>query len=425
MSADKYHVHEFVQKNDSSGKTKGYSERKLAEIYIKAYPDCGLKLATVRTFIGRSRRNQIGDRTEEFNPSQIATGTDNPLLPTHDEVTEDNVRKVVQSDIAKARTAAKLREAEFKYKHVLRELEEADKRFDALIQIKEEVTIHQIDPVLSQSKHEAIPVIMLSDWHFEERVDDFTINGLNHYNLEIASKRWVTCIQGSLKLVNKERLSSDISQAVVWLGGDFITGYIHEELEENNYLSPTQATRFAKEKIITALKFYLEHGKFKKITVVCNYGNHGRTNKKPRISSAYKNSYEWMMYQDIRDYFSNENRLDFVSPSGMFAYVNIMQLTCRFFHGENIKFGGGIGGLTVPLIKAIHRLNIQLPADYNFMGHFHQYWEATKDCTVNGSGIGFNAYAQSIGASCEPPVQGFRLVDSKYGMTTKLPIFCE
>ena len=56
--------------------------------------------------------------------------------------------------------------------------------------------------------------------------------------------------------------------------------YIHEELEESNYLSPTQATRFAKEKkIITAIKFYLQHGKFDKITVVCNYGNHGRTNK--------------------------------------------------------------------------------------------------------------------------------------------------
>ena len=108
------------------------------------------------------------------------------------------------------------------------------------------MAIEFIEPVLSSSK-KACPIIQLSDWHFEERVDAATINDLNEYNLEIAAERWVACIQNNLKLVHKERHSSDIKQICLWLGGDFITGYIHEELEESNYLSPTQATRFAKE----------------------------------------------------------------------------------------------------------------------------------------------------------------------------------
>jgi hypothetical protein len=44
---------------------------------------------------------------------------------------------------------------------------------------------------------------------------------------------------------------------------------------------------------------------------------------------------------------------------------------------------------------------------------------------VNGSGIGFNAYAQRIGASPEEPMQGFCLLDKKYGLTIKTPIFCK
>lgn len=342
-----------------------------------------------------------------------------PLQPPKD------ISTLVLEDISNLRLGAKYNELKRKYSHLIVSLEESEKRFDALINIKENSNINQsISPIIQKSLSEVTPVIMLSDWHFEERVDADTINNLNEYNLEIAGERWTRCIQNSLRLVNKERSSSEINELVLWLGGDFITGYIHEELEESNYLSPTQATRFAKEKIITAIKFYLEYGKFTKITIICNYGNHGRTNKKPRVSTGYKNSYEWMMYNDIADYFIGEKRVDFIIPNGLFAYFKIYDVNCRFWHGDTIKYGGGIGGLTVPLIKAISRYNDSIKADYNFMGHYHQCWEATKDCFVNGSGIGFSPYAQRIGASPEVPQQGFKLIDRKRGPTGKFTINC-
>ena len=98
---------------------------------------------------------------------------------------------------------------------------------------------------------------------------------------------------------------------------------------------------------------------------------------------------------------------------------------CRFWHGDSVKYGGGIGGLTIPLIKAIHKYNEQVDAYFNFMGHYHQLWQATRDCIVNGSGIGVSPYAQRIGASPEEPMQSFALMDNKYGITAKMPIFCK
>ncbi len=396
-----------------------------ARAFMKANPDIGYidSLGIKHYYKESTIANYFKEVRVADKKSTLIVGT---IIPKEEKESEEEIfRKKIREDIQKYQDVNKLKEAKAKYEFALRELDESNKRFDALISIKEPVDIHTIEPSIGENKHEAIPIILLSDWHFEERVDDYTINGMNHYNLEIAAARWLNCIQNSLKLVHKERHSSDIKQLILWLGGDFITGYIHEELEENNYLSPTEATRFAKEKIITAIKFYLEHGKFDKITIVCNYGNHGRVHKKPRISTGYKNSYEWMMYKDIEDYFAGNKKLEFHIPNGLFAYVNTFDNTLRFWHGDTIKYGGGIGGLTVPLIKSIHRMNQQIKADYNFMGHFHQFWEATRDCIVNGSGIGFNAYAQVIGASPEKPIQGFRLLDSKYGMTTKLPIYCE
>lgn len=338
---------------------------------------------------------------------------------------EPTIKEKILGDLTKRKENAKIKELEKRYDYLLAELDESEKRFDTLLNIKDPVTIGRIDPILSKEKHESIPVIQLSDWHFEEKIEAKTINGLNEYNLEIASYRWNKCVQNSLKLVHKERQSSDISQLCLWLGGDFITGYIHEELEENNYLSPTQATRFAKEKIITAINFYLQHGKFEKITIPCNFGNHGRTTKKPRASTGYKNSYEWMMFLDIADYFSNNKKVEFIIPNGIFAYVDIMGFMSRFWHGDSIKYGGGIGGLTIPLIKAIQRYDEQTKAKYNFMGHYHQLWQATKSCKVNGSGIGFSPYAQMICASPEEPKQAFNLIDSKYGMTTQMEIYCK
>jgi hypothetical protein len=333
--------------------------------------------------------------------------------------------ELIREDIAKRAAQAKVRELESKYKALLDDYVESEKRFDTLVGIKEPVSFTKIETDLSSGKHTGVAVVQLSDWHFEERVDPLTINGMNEYNLEIANLRWNKCIQNTVKLLRKERGAITIDTMVLWLGGDFITGYIHEELEEGNYLSPTEATRFAKEKIIVAIKFLLEHGDLKKIVIPCNFGNHGRTNKKPRVSTGYKNSYEWMMFKDVEDYFKHESRVEFIIPNGLFAYIDIMGWVGRFWHGDSIKYQGGIGGLTIPLIKAIQRYDQQQKADYNFMGHYHQFWQATKNCIVNGSGIGFSAYAQRIGASPEDPVQAFSIIDQKYGLTIRCPIFCK
>lgn len=311
------------------------------------------------------------------------------------------------------------------YEHLKKEHNLLEVRYSTLLNIKDDYsTVKIIEKPISSIKNAATPIILLSDWHFEETVDPATINFLNEYNLDIAEKRWFKCIQNSLRLVQLDREHSEIKNLVLWLGGDFITGYIHDELIENNSLSPTQATRFAKKRIISAIEFYLQYGNFENIHIVCNFGNHGRTDVKKKISTGYKNSYEWGMYMDIADYFYSNKKITFTIPDGYFAYIQVYDFICRFWHGDTIKYGGGIGGLTVPLIKAIHRYNQQKQAHYNFLGHYHQLFQATKDCTVNGSGIGFNAYAQFIGASPEEPLQSYNLIDSKRGMTIKAPIFC-
>jgi hypothetical protein len=58
------------------------------------------------------------------------------------------------------------------------------------------------------------------------------------------------------------------------------------------------------------------------------------------------------------------------------------------------------------------------------MGDKHVYSNPTPDCQLNGSLVGYNAYALSHGFKYQRPIQSFTIIDSKYGVTIKAPIFC-
>lgn len=313
-----------------------------------------------------------------------------------------------------------------RYKSLMNEFERLEMRNEALVLAKEIPDVWTIDRVLSDKKDEGVPVLMWSDWHVEEQVNSETINGLNEYNLDIAKDRAMTMVRNSLKLIAQYRYSNDIKQVVVWLGGDFITGYIHEDLKLTNFLPPTKAMMYAKSLIISCLNYLIEEGGFKKITVVCNYGNHGRINVHKLIAASHEDSYEWMMYKMLEEYYEKNKKVEFIVENGKISYVDIMGTMCRFTHGDQYRFSGGIGGLTVPLYKQLMRWDMQKKADHTFLAHYHTRFDPTINSSMNGSLIGFNAFAQEVGAPLGPPLQGMKLIHSKYGnLVQSSNVYCE
>ena len=68
-------------------------------------------------------------------------------------------------------------------------------------------------------------------------------------------------------------------------------------------------------------------------------------------------------------------------------------------------------------------VNATEQADINFMGHYHQYMAGYN--TLNGSLIGWNAYAAENKFPYAPPIQAYMLLDAKRGVTVHSPILCE
>jgi hypothetical protein len=130
------------------------------------------------------------------------------------------------------------------------------------------------------------------------------------------------------------------------------------------------------------------------------------------------------MYHAMANYFKDEPRVTMLIPEGAHSYVNVYGYVIRFLHGHDVKYGGGVGGLTIPLNKSIAQWDKAKKANLTCLGHFHQRFDG-GNFLVNGSLIGYNAFALSIKASAEEPAQAFALIDKKRGKTLVCPILLD
>lgn len=306
----------------------------------------------------------------------------------------------------------------------------AEQRLEHLIELASEEhakPIAKFIPIARARKSvdRGMPVLMLSDYHVEERVDPSTVNGLNEYTPAIAQARLEYLFEGFAWHIEHYAKSWTVTDVCLWLGGDIITGYIHEELLESNWLSPIEASWLAQQLISDGIEYLLKRCPFiERLYVPCSFGNHGRTTPKRRISTGAKNSYEWLMYKTLEQRFSSNPKVQFDVAGGDLLYASIYGKTIRFHHGDDIGFQGGVGGLTIPLRKACDAWNESQHADFTLIGHWHQ-WVDYGYCVVNGSVIGWSPYCVKIKARYELPRQGVFLVCEQRGKTGSSPVYCD
>lgn len=148
---------------------------------------------------------------------------------------------------------------------------------------------------------------------------------------------------------------------------------------------------------------------------VINFTGNSRITPKIRVSTAFGNSLEFLMYRQLRDYFENEKRIKFIINDSYLTYMDIYDYKIRLHHGDAMRYGGGIGGLFIPTFKAISQWDKQIQADWTFFGHFHQLKDGGNFIS-NGSLIGFSPYAIRIKADYEKPKQAFLIIDKERGL---------
>lgn len=264
--------------------------------------------------------------------------------------------------------------------------------------------------------------VLASDWHVEEEVRPEQVAGRNKYNLDVSRQRMTRFFESVRWGVTFNRQVFKIRDMILWLGGDFITNYLHPDNVETNLLSPPQALAYVKHGICTGIRHLLEDSELERIVVPCNDGNHGRMTEKMRSASRTAMSLETMLYGFIAEEFCDEPRVQFLIAEGSHLYYEVYGRTIRYTHGDETKYGGGVGGITIPIYKAMARWQTVRHADLTCMGHYHQHTSLT-DLVINGSLIGYSPYSLSIGARFEAPAQNLTMLDPKRFKGLSMPLW--
>lgn len=325
--------------------------------------------------------------------------------------------------VARAKAARAERRVELENSALVTEVEALRAQVDAFSR----VTAAPLEPIrrveLSSGLREATAVACLSDLHVEERVKPGDTPTGNAFNLAIADFRLGRAFAGIEWLVQMHRERFTIRNLVLWLGGDLGSGHIHEENVETSALTPIATMLWLRPRLVVQMAELVERLQLERLDVVCSYGNHGRDTKKKRYATGAHHSYEWGMYQSLADAFRGDDRIAVHAPPASHQYHRVYDQSLGFHHGDDIRYAGGVGGLSIPLNKAVDAWNEVRRCDSWYFGHWHQYLTIGRK-TVNGSMIGYNGYAMGIKARPEPPQQAFELVDAKRGPTCRSPIWC-
>jgi hypothetical protein len=325
------------------------------------------------------------------------------------------------------REQAEIKSLKRQLEKTLQDYQKLSDAYDIALNLKTSQVNGSIPKIESNKKssNEATAIVQISDGHFGKMIVPSTVNGLNEYNPDIAKKRMQKCAENTIKLIKKEREDVKIDNLVLILGGDFLeNSQLHNHSEMTTSMSPMEETLFSRDVLHKYIRTVCEYGNFKKIAIACTRGNHSRITHRMVASVDYRMNYETILYSILKDDFSRE-KIEWTIPDSEVAEVEVYDKMIRIVHGHQIKFQGGVGGLTVPLNKYVMRMDQIKKAFYNFVHHYHNLSYPTVRTTVNGSIVGYDPYAMSIGCTYEPPMQSFQLLDSKWGMTIKAPIFCD
>lgn len=272
-----------------------------------------------------------------------------------------------------------------------------------------------------------VPLLFLSDLHWGEVVYPSQVNNVNSYNLSIARTRLHAVVDSTVSLLRIIDPPNKYPGIVVALGGDMISGDIHEELAESNEMHSIPTVLDLLEHLIGALNMLADT--YGAVFVPCVSGNHGRNTKKIRAKDRNHTSFDWMLYQLLARHFANDKRITFHIPDGPDAAFRIYATRYNLTHGDQFRGGDGMIGALGPIIRGDHKKRsrngqIDLSYDVLMLGHFHQYMHLTR-LLVNGSLKGYDEYANSNNFGFELPQQSLHITHPRHGITFRMPVYAE
>lgn len=276
-------------------------------------------------------------------------------------------------------------------------------------------------------KNIGVPTLFASDWHWGEIVDPKQIGGVNEFNMTIAQDRARAMIDTTIELCRNHLSTIEYPGIVFALGGDMVSGDIHEELIATNEMEimPTVVDLWG------VLVWCIDRlaDEFGNVFIPCVTGNHGRNTHKIRAKGRNYTSFDWLLYQFLAKRFEQDKRVRFLIPEGPDAVYSVFGHRYCLTHGDQFRGGDGMIGALGPIVRGDHKKrsrNAQIDKEYDtlLLGHWHQLIQLQR-LIVNGSLKGYDEYANQNNFGYEPPRQAMWITDATHGITFSAPVLVD
>lgn len=306
-----------------------------------------------------------------------------------------------------------------------KDLQKAKQRTDELV----EVTIQSChDAILAQDK---LPPIIaptadkrrtktevalwhMTDWQGAKRTAS--------YDSKVMRKRVLKFAEKAVRITDIQRADHPVRDLTIMFGGDMVEGLFN---------FPTQpfeidATLF--EQYVTVSQLLTEVvryalANYEKVTVVAEWGNHGRIGSK-RDNVPRSDNFDRMCYELARQLLSGEKRLTWQECPEDIQRVQIGNYKALLIHGDEV----GRNGFASPsgIVQHANRWRSgAYPWDFRdvYIGHYHTHAEwpmANGQGSVyqTGSTESDNRYAGVMLAASATPSQRLHFVDPILGRVT-------
>lgn len=267
---------------------------------------------------------------------------------------------------------------------------------------------------------------LVSDMHMGEVIDAEEMSGVNAFNPDICRERMRRYFEAACIVGKRWAADTQCEGALLALGGDQVSGSIHDELAMTNALtSPEQVIAAVEVLAAGIIKLRLAYNR---VHVVSVPGNHSRTTHKSTAKLYSRLSYDTMIAAMLADRFRGDKNITFQYGPARDQIVPVFGRTVFLTHGDAIGTGGGHGfaGPMLPIIRGTKKVEAQQARfgrrpDLILHGHFHHSGNAGAVLS-NGALPGNSEYGSVIRASPEPPRQWLFLLHSRWWLRERADI---
>lgn len=242
------------------------------------------------------------------------------------------------------------------------------------------------------------------------------------YNSKIMAQRVLAFAETAVRITNIQRADHPVNDCTIMFGGDMIEGLFNFpgqvfEIDATLFEQYVVVSRLLVEVVRYALSNY------EKVTVVPEWGNHGRIGSK-RDNVPRSDNFDRMCYELARQLLSNEKRLVWQDCPEDIQRVQIGNYKALLIHGDEV----GRNGFASPaaIVQHVNRWRSGAYAwDFRdvYIGHYHTHAEWAM---ANGQGSVYqtgstesdNRYAGVMLAASATPSQRLHFVDPLKGRVT-------